>query len=291
MNAFKYGGPWTQIKVNVLADYLRFYTSALKDQKFELLYIDGFAGSGERSVDISDGGLIDHADEMTLEGSAKKALNTDPPFDKYIFIENTSHRYAALISLCDEYPNRKIEVIKGDANKEVSRICNETVWRGPGSPGHGRRAVLFLDPFGMDVHWNTLKSVARTEAIDLWYRFPMEGLYRQAARDLAKVDQAKAAAVDRILGTQEWVSALYEKPSQSDLFDTGPEAERVADVKAMEGFVKKRLEDIFASVADPLPLPKTGGPQKFSLFFAVSNREPPAIGLSMRVAEHILGKA
>ena len=204
MTDFKYGGPWTQIKVNVLADYLKFYTRALKDQRFELLYIDGFAGSGERSVGISGGGLFGQDDEMTMEGSAKKALNTDPPFEKFIFIENTDHRYAALISLCDEYPNRKIEVIKGDANKEVSRICNETVWRGPGSPGHGRRAVLFLDPFGMDVTWNTLKAVAKTEAIDLWYLFPMEGFYRQAARKLAKVDPKKSAAMDRVLGTHEW---------------------------------------------------------------------------------------
>lgn len=148
MTAIKYGGPWTQIKVNVVADYLNSYTSALKDQKFELLYIDGFAGSGERSVGISGGGLFDQANEMTLEGSAKKALNTVPPFDKYIFIENTAHRHAALISLRDQYPNKKIEVIKGDANKEVSRICSETVWRGRGSPGHGRRAVLFLIPSG-----------------------------------------------------------------------------------------------------------------------------------------------
>ncbi|MCH8096472.1 MAG: three-Cys-motif partner protein TcmP [Proteobacteria bacterium] len=291
MTDFKYGGPWTQIKVNVLADYLKFYTRALKDQKFELLYIDGFAGSGERSVGISGGGLFGQADEMTMEGSAKKALNTDPPFEKFIFIENTDHRYAALISLCDEYPNRKIEVIKGDANKEVSRICSETVWRGPGSPGHGRRAVLFLDPFGMDVTWNTLKAVAQTEAIDLWYLFPMEGFYRQAARKLAKVDPKKSAAMDRVLGTNEWRRALYEKPSQSDLFNAGPEAERVADVKAIEEFVKKRLECIFAAVADPLPLPKTGGPQKFSLFFAVSNPNRRAIDLSMRAAEHILKKA
>ncbi len=291
MTAFKYGGPWTQIKINVLADYLKFYTRALKDQKFELLYIDGFAGSGEWSLDISDGGLFDPADEMTLEGSAKKALNTDPPFEKFIFIEDTARRHAALTSLRDHYPDRKIEVIKGDANKEVSRICSETVWRGPGSPGHGRRAVLFLDPFGMNVTWNTLKAVAQTEAIDLWYLFPMEGFYRQAARKLAKVDPAKAAAVDRILGTQEWQQVLYEEPPQADLFNAEPEAERVADVKAMEGFVKKRLEDIFAAVADPLPLPKTGGPQKFSLFFAVSNPNRRAIELSMRAAEHILKKA
>ena len=30
------------------------------------------------------------------------------------------------------------------------------------------RAVLFLDPYGMQVEWTTIEAIARTGAIDLW---------------------------------------------------------------------------------------------------------------------------
>ena len=34
------------------------------------------------------------------------------------------------------------------------------------------RAVLFLDPYGMQVEWATIEAVAKTKAIDLWLLFP-----------------------------------------------------------------------------------------------------------------------
>jgi hypothetical protein len=43
-----YGGPWTELKLDVLKKYLNFYTDALKNQRFEKWYIDAFAGTGER---------------------------------------------------------------------------------------------------------------------------------------------------------------------------------------------------------------------------------------------------
>jgi len=42
----RYGGPWTNIKADVLRSYLGFFTTAFKNQGFELWYIDGFAGTG-----------------------------------------------------------------------------------------------------------------------------------------------------------------------------------------------------------------------------------------------------
>ena len=39
---------------------------------------------------------------------------------------------------------------------------------------------MFLDPYGMEVEWKTLQAVAATRAIDVWFLFPLAGLYRQA---------------------------------------------------------------------------------------------------------------
>ncbi len=50
----------------------------------------------------------------------------------------------------------------GDANVLVRREC---AWLG----GHrSRRAVMFLDPYGMQVEWSTLQAVASCSKVDLW---------------------------------------------------------------------------------------------------------------------------
>ena len=42
----RFGGSWTEDKLNRLSRYLRAYTTALKKQRFRLLYVDAFAGTG-----------------------------------------------------------------------------------------------------------------------------------------------------------------------------------------------------------------------------------------------------
>jgi len=59
-----------------------------------------------------------------------------------------------------EFPNRAIEILNEDANAAVQRTCRDTDWR-------SNRAVLFLDPYGMQVSWETLVAVAATKAIDV----------------------------------------------------------------------------------------------------------------------------
>ena len=41
-----FGGSWTQEKLNILSGYLEAYTTALKSQPFQLIYVDAFAGEG-----------------------------------------------------------------------------------------------------------------------------------------------------------------------------------------------------------------------------------------------------
>jgi len=53
------------------------------------------------------------------------------------------------------------------------------------------RGVIFLDPYGMEVSWETVEAIARTEALDCWYFFPLSGLYRNAPKDPLKLDQSK----------------------------------------------------------------------------------------------------
>ena len=46
MTSPRFGGPWTEQKLDILRAYLDAYTTALKNQRFTLIYVDGFAGAG-----------------------------------------------------------------------------------------------------------------------------------------------------------------------------------------------------------------------------------------------------
>jgi len=152
------------------------------------------------------------------------------------------------------------------------------------------RAVLFLDPYGMQLEWSTLEKVAATKAIDVWFLFSLAGLYRQATRQLADIDEHKRAALTRMFGSDAWEKELYPKTVREDLFDGISEEprRRSADVAGLEVYAKTRLETIFAAVLKPLPLPLLKKPQRFLLFLCISNDDPKAIGLATKIGNHIL---
>jgi three-Cys-motif partner protein len=269
----RFGGPWTEIKLHVLRRYLDAYLTALKNQPFSYIYIDAFAGSGEYTPTDSP---------TTKAGSARLALES-AGFDRYCFIETKDAHYERLQELTQQFPDRQIELYHGDANELLPPILSElspSTWRG----------VIFLDPYGMNLDWTTLQAVANTELLDVWYLFPISGVYRQAARSMRAVDDHKAAALDRCLGTAEWREAFYRESRQLDLFGDAPEVSRFANVGGIEQFVRARLQQIFPSVSKPLRLPRAGAPL-YSLFFAVSNKSPRAIGLAQKIAKAILDKA
>ena len=274
MKEHKFGGEWTEIKLERLQKYLNFYTTALKRVAprygWELIYIDAFAGTGECTVQGRSG---------PIDGSAKIALQTNPPFDRYLFIEEDELHTNELSLLCDSHPEKETYVFNDDANERIVDICISTNWS-------KSRAVIFLDPYGMEVKWGTLEEIAKTKAMDVWYLFPLSGLYRQVARKYEALDAGKEKVLDDLLGTKEWRTVFYEAPSQGDLFNSDPSAERHMEWEDMVRYVRnERLKSIFPEVAKPLILRVNGIP-RFALFFAVAN--PNAVGLSVKVANYIL---
>lgn len=88
----KFGGEWTQEKLNIFTSYLDAYFIALQNQKFKKIYIDAFAGTGE--IETRDG-------EQYLAGSARLALEANKRFDFYYFIESDEGKAAELQNMID----------------------------------------------------------------------------------------------------------------------------------------------------------------------------------------------
>jgi three-Cys-motif partner protein len=281
----EFGGQHTDLKLWVVEEYLKAYAKALKRHFSKLWYIDAFAGSGRRTVrhEPRVGDLLDVAIPERIEqrrGSAQIAIDVTPQFDRIVFMESKPSHCAALRELAQRRSDRDILIVEADANQAIQSAIGQGNW-------DRTRAVMFLDPYGMDVEWATLKAVAATRAIDVWYLFPLSGFYRQATRRSRDIDPSKRKAITRLLGTGDWEQELYSESKQADFFG-GQEKQRTADIKDLERYVKNRLQTIFRKVLDPLALPIEQKPQRYSLFFCISNPEPKAIGLATRIAGHIL---
>jgi len=288
-----FGGPHTDDKVARLRAYLQGFTSALKYQGFTLIYIDAFAGSGDRTEVIPVLPLLDGDDAepqiVNVPGSARLAIEVSPPFDRLVLIEKDRGRHAALDQLRAEFPERRIECHHDDANDVVQSLCRMAQWRGSNA-SKGMLGVIFLDPFGMEVEWATVEAIATTRALDLWYFFPLMGLYRQAANASPSIDEHKRVRLNRVLGSTEWERVWYDRPhGLTDLLADPQAAIRTADVNAIESYVKRRLLSLFeGAVLDPRRIYNKQGAPIASLFFAVSNPSPKAVRVATEIARHIL---
>lgn len=294
MVGHRFGGPHTDDKLFRLRQYLAAFSTALKNQGFVRVYVDAFAGSGDRALVLPALPLLgdEHAEPSVLSvpGSARLALEIEPSFDVFVLIENDPKRFSALEKLASEFPARKIHCHPGDANAAVRRLCRNLPWHGSSQVPRGMRCVMFLDPYGMEVSWETVEAVAATQAVDLWYFFPLMGLYRQAAREKIAIDGIKRDRLNRVLGTTDWETAWYDgAQGPVDLFDDPAVAVRTADVNAIENYVKLRLKSVFkGAVLDPLRIRNARGAPLASLFFAISNPNPKAVRLATEIAGHIL---
>jgi three-Cys-motif partner protein len=290
----RYGGRHSDEKVARLREYLQQFATALKNQGFTLVYIDAFAGSGGRTEVRPALPLLGSDDaspqDVTVPGSARVAMEVVPPFDYLLLVESDPDRYAALEQLRTEFPKQKIDCHRGDANEAVQRFCRNAPWRGSKDAPKGMRGVVFLDPYGMEVDWATVEAIAATQSLDLWYFFPLMGLYRQAANKAFAIDATKRAQLIRVLGTEDWEDAWYSTPhGPTDLFGDAADTIRTADVDAIERYVKRRLESIFkGAVLDPLRIYHERRFPLASLFFAVSNPSMRAVKVASGIARHIL---
>jgi three-Cys-motif partner protein len=287
----RFGGTWTEDKLERNSRYLQAYTMALKNQPFRLMYVDAFAGTGYRAskkFGETVRGFFPLPQTTGLaRGSVRRALEIEPSFDEYVFIEANAGRFHELGKVEDEYPGQRarIDFRNEEANSAIIQLCRRTNWR-------QTRAVMFLDPYGMQVDWRTIEEVARTRHIDMWYLFPVGAVHRLLPRE-GRASPVWASALDRILGDSGWRTVFYETARDSTLFGEIDRKSKIADVSVIEEYVRDRLTKVFSGgvAAKALQLRNSKDSCMFLLFFACWNPNPKAHRLALRIAEHVLKAA
>lgn len=280
-NAF--GSAHTEEKLQKLEAYLECFTRVLKFQPFKLVYFDAFAGTPD--IDVGDSGspLLETLDtQQFLHGSSRRALKFGEKFSRYVFVDKKRSNVKELEALKTEFPQfqDRIEIHYSDANTELVKFCSN--WP------KNQRAVVFLDPFGNQVAWETVEAIAATRAIDLWYLFPAGlGVHRQMSGEGPR--EGKEKSLDRLLGTPDWRTALISRTTTNDLFGAARDTTSIASPEAITEFMISRMRGVFkGGVLDEwLPLGSRGR-HSYSLIFACANPEPKARELAHRLARAVL---
>jgi len=286
MAQLPFAGMHTVEKLKVLENYLAAYQKVLKNTNFTTVFFDAFAGTGEIPIEES-GGLFQDVEEAEpfIEGSARRALSVRPPFSQYIFVERSRRKATLLEGLRTDFPHlsNRIQVERADANIAVDEFCNRTDWR-------RTRAVMFLDPFGNQVGWSTIESIAKTRAVDLWYLFPAHlGINRQISA-AGEFDAHKAASLDKVLGTTEWRQEFVARISQQNLWGESEQISlKQSTVDSVTRFMIRRMKGVFKGLVldEWLPLGR-GGSHWYSLLFACANPSVKATDIAKRLARAVM---
>ncbi len=285
----KFGGrTWTQDKLDRVRKYLAAYSTIMKSRPFRYAYIDGFAGTGyhELKTDESEGGCLfaelgEPAVAEFLDGSARMALQVEPRFHRYIFIEKSRKKKVELDKLREQFPDKASDIIiaNAEANACLQEMCAKS-WK-------ERRAVLFIDPFGMQLSWETLVAIARTQAIDTWILFPLSAVNRLLKRD-GDIPAAWRHRLDTMFGEPDWFDVFFPVDGSARLFESEAVVRRkVANMERIGEYFNQRLASVFAGVApNPYTLKNSQGAPLFLLCFAASN--PHAVKPALRIAQDIL---
>jgi three-Cys-motif partner protein len=218
----------------------------------------------------------DAAEVEFLKGSPRVALDIANPFNFYIFVERDGQRIAELKGLKAEYAiTRDVTVHEGDANAALLS------WLASGIDWRHYRAVVFLDPFGMQVPWSTIEALAKTKAIEIIINFPLGMAIQRLLTKSGDIPQDWQVSLDTFFGSKDWHTLVYE--SKADLF--GPKTSKVSDsgMKLLEWY-RGRLRKIFGNVSTARLIKNTRGNPLYYLIWAGPHKK------GLDGAEHILSK-
>ncbi len=285
-------GPWVQEKLGCLREYLEAYTKILRRQSFRgYFYVDAFAGPGSLKVqknetddsvqqsllEVSEYSSDDTGRTEYIQGSPRVALEIRYPFTDYIFLEVDERRVRQLQDMKKEFEtgDRRIHVRNQDCNAYLRDFLerNRDQW-------HHWRGVVFLDPFGMHVPWNTIVELGRTGAIEVFINFPVGMAIQRLLKRSGQFSSRERAKLDGYFGTGDWFDLLYR--SDGGLFGDAVTAKVANAGDRLVRWYRERLRDAFGYVTSAREVRSTAGRPLYYLIFAGPNKT------GVRIAQTVL---
>lgn len=175
----------------------------------------------------------------------------------------------------------KANPICEDANAVLAQYASSMDWR-------TTRALVFLDPFGLEVRWETISLLAETGGWDVWYLFPLSGVIRMMQKD-GQIPDTWMVRLDQLFGTHDWFAEFYVADMQESLFDGEQEiVYRDADTQQFVTYICNRLKTVFPEVSKAGILRNQKGAPLFALILGVSNPSKPAQAAALHIGNHLV---
>jgi three-Cys-motif partner protein len=246
-------GYWTELKIAIVAEYGKRYTTTFKNTSLKKYYVDAFCGAG---LHVSKSG------GEAIEGSPSRALQVDPPFDEFYFIDLEAKKTSYLEKL---YGRRKdVHIHTGDATEYLTgTLLPKIQYR------NRNRALILLDPYGLHLDWEVIYQAGQSKAIDMFLNFPVMDMNRNAIwRHPEEVPESGIQRMNRFWGDESWREAAYTESAQG-VFWGAPDIIK-QDNEAIVGAFCERLKNIagFQIVLEPLPMKNSKNAVVYYLCFA-----------------------
>jgi three-Cys-motif partner protein len=249
----------------MLTEYARAYSIVMNAQKTRGMgwlhayyYIDAFAGPG-LALSKSDSEVSDF-----LKGSPIRVLEIEPKFDHMWLIDRNSARASRLGRLIlDHGAEQSRFTIHGgeDANAYIPRLV-----RGLRA---NDRALVFLDPYGLQVEWATVAELASSRRVDVLINFSLMGVIRNLRRT-GGPDHRVRRLLERVMKSTDWIDALYTQ--QGSFWDDPVRVRGQLTASAVAEHYESDLKEIFASVSPPAVMTNSRGSPIYALVFASQNQ-------------------
>ncbi|MHC4148617.1 MAG: three-Cys-motif partner protein TcmP [Planctomycetota bacterium] len=249
-------GYWSEIKLDIVQKYATAYSTIINKKPTiqQHLYIDGFAGAGVH---------ISRKTKGYIPGSPLNALNVEPPFSEYHFIDLDGKRAQALRNSTADNP--KAFVYEGDCNTILLQKIFPRA-----SYSDYKRALCLLDPYGLHLNWEVIRTAGQMKSVEIFLNFPVMDMNMNVLwRNPDKVRPTQITRMNSFWGDQSWRDAAYTKTK--GLFD---DLEEKVSNKAVAEEFRTRLNKVagFSYVPKPLPMRNTTGSIIYYLFFASPNK-------------------
>lgn len=141
--------------------------------------------------------------------------------------------------------------------------------------------MAFLDPYGPNLHWQTVEALAKTRQVDVILNFPLAMAINRLITHDPNIPENWSRMLDACFGTSAWRDLSYEE-IPSDLFGEAGIRKSDATAERLLALYHGRLKDAFGYVAEPSLVSNTRGAPLYYLMWAASNpRGKP-------IADHIL---
>jgi len=277
-----WGGEWTETKLQIFESYVDAYLIIMTAQKKKYngwpttIYFDGFAGSGQRNVltvDITN-------DELTVyKGSAERVLSLNKKFDEYYFVDIDPE---AIKSLKENLSAKNLitdncNFIVNDVNEELKKFSKYL--------DTGKAALIFLDPFGMQLNWESIELL-KDRRVDLWILLPSGVIINRFLDRKGKLLFSEKLESFFGMNEQEIREIFYKTETIETLFDIENRIIKVSDsiTKIADVYIQK-LKNIFKFVTnEPLKLLNTKNVPIYHFVFASNNET------AFKIASQIIEK-